>query len=105
MVIRRVNPMSVAKIAGLLYAIIGLVIGALMSLFFMAVGSAMPEEASSHVMGAMFGAGAIVVMPVFYGVLGFVGTAIAALIYNALAGMIGGIEIEIDSVATSAPRV
>ncbi len=34
--------------------------------------------------------------PVFYGVLGFIFTAIACLVYNLLAGWIGGIEVELD---------
>jgi hypothetical protein len=95
MVIKRVVPMSVAKIAGIIYAVIGLILGAFMSLF--AVGGAlfMPEEGAG-VFGAIFGVAAIVVLPIFYGVLGFVGTFIGALIFNAAAGLTGGIELEVQ---------
>ncbi|MEO7191552.1 MAG: hypothetical protein ABI051_10905 [Vicinamibacterales bacterium] len=97
MVIRRVRPMSVAKVAGAVYALIGLLIGALVSLAALAVGTTMPAE--SHfpaALGLLFGAGAIIALPIFYGVMGFVFTAIAAAIYNLVAGVVGGIEIEVD---------
>jgi hypothetical protein len=105
MVIRRVSPISLAKVVGLLYAILGLVFGAFMSLIFTVIGAGAPEGMhSAPFVGMMFGAGAIVILPLFYGVMGFVGAGLAALIYNGLAGMIGGVEIEVDAVAPS-PRV
>jgi hypothetical protein len=98
MVIRRVNPMSVAKVGGALYGLIGLIIGACVSLIFVAVGaSAQSARPGGALVGMLFGAGAIVVMPIFYGVGGFIGAALSALLYNFLAGNIGGIEIEVDT--------
>lgn len=95
MVIKRIGPMSVAKIAGVVYAVIGLVFGAFMSLF--AIGGAMfMPEGQGGMFGALFGVGAIVVLPIFYGGLGFVGTFIGALIFNAAAGVAGGVEIEVQ---------
>ena len=44
----------------------------------------------------MFGAGAIVILPIFYGVLGFVGGAVTALAYNLIAGWTGGLEIDVQ---------
>ncbi len=102
MIIRRVNPMSIAKIAGLLYALMGLIVGVFMSLFFVALGSQMDAAEFGPLGGIFFGAGAIVTLPIFYGVLGFVTTAIAAFIYNLLAGAVGGIEIEVDAVSATA---
>ena len=95
MVIKRIVPMSVAKIAGVIYAVIGLLFGAFMSLF--AIGGAMfMPEGQGGMFGALFGAAAIVVLPIFYGVLGFVATFIGALIFNVAAGVTGGIEIEVQ---------
>ncbi len=37
-------------------------------------------------------------LPVFYGMLGFIMGAIAALVYNILAGMAGGIKFELEGV-------
>jgi hypothetical protein len=95
MVIKRVVPMSVAKIAGVVYAVVGLLFGAFMSLF--AIGGAMfMPEGQGGVFGALLGVAAIVVLPVFYGALGFIGTFIGALIFNAAAGVTGGIEVEVQ---------
>jgi hypothetical protein len=44
----------------------------------------------------MFGVGAIIVLPIFYGVLGVVMGALTAALYNLFAGMFGGIELDIQ---------
>ena len=44
--------------------------------------------------GMMFGFG--ILMPVIYGVFGFVGGIIMAVIYNLIARWIGGIEVEVE---------
>jgi hypothetical protein len=44
----------------------------------------------------LFGAGAVIALPLFYGALGFVTTFLAALLYNAVAGMVGGVELEVQ---------
>jgi len=97
MVIRRVDPLSVGKIAGLLYAIIGLFIGAILSLVTMA-GATFAADAGrgAPIVGLFLGIGAIIVLPVFYGVLGFVFFSIAAMLYNVLAGMVGGVRIDVE---------
>jgi hypothetical protein len=95
MVITRVNPVSAAKVAGLLYVVIGLIAGAFVSLVSMggaALGAASGEDGAMF--GALFGVGAIVLLPIFYGVLGFIGTLIMAWLFNVAAGMVGGVEIE-----------
>ena len=91
MVIRRIGPISCAKIAGVLYAVIGLVLGGIFSLA--ALGGAFPEGGGFPF---IFGAGAIVVLPLFYGCLGFVFTLISAWLYNVLAGLVGGIELDLQ---------
>jgi hypothetical protein len=98
MVIRRVNPLSVAKVAGVLYALMGLLIGGMLSLFFMAVGNGanLSDRPGGAFLGMLFGAGAIVVFPIGYGILGAIIAGISALLYNVVAGMIGGVEIDVD---------
>jgi hypothetical protein len=46
-------------------------------------------------MGALFGVGSILLLPLFYGALGFIGGAISAFVYNLVAGVVGGIELEV----------
>jgi len=96
MTITRVGPLSAAKVAGLLYVVIGLVAGAFVSLFAMAgaaigAGSGNGDGAP---FGALFGVGAIILLPIFYGFFGFVGTLIMAALFNVAAGMVGGIEVD-----------
>ena len=99
MVIRRISPLSAGKIAGALYAIIGLVIGAVFAIIGMlgaAAGAGASEAGMGALPGMIFGVGAIVILPVFYGVLGFVMTAFTAWLYNLMAGLVGGLEIEVE---------
>ena len=102
MVIRRVGVLSAAKLMGLLYAAIGLIVGLLFALFSVLGGGAMMaagagEEAAMGG-GAMMGMGIgfAIVAPIFYGLLGFVGGALSAWLYNIAAGFAGGIEIDVS---------
>ena len=93
-VIKSVGVLSVGKVMGLLYAAIGLIIVP----FFLLI-SAM--QALSGKAGAEFGLAMAIVMtillPVVYGVFGFIGGVIMAFLYNLIAGRIGGIEIDLNS--------
>jgi hypothetical protein len=39
-------------------------------------------------------------MPIFYGCMGFIGGALGAVVYNALAGMMGGLELRLEAKTT-----
>jgi hypothetical protein len=96
MVIRRVGPLSLAKIFGVTYACMGLFFGILFSSvasLFSAFGA---SDSMPPMFGLFFGVGAVIVMPVMYGVMGFVGGAVSAFIYNLVAGWLGGIEIDLQ---------
>ena len=95
MVIKRIGPLSLAKISGTLYAVLGLAFGAIFSVASLAggLGSNTPEGAG---LGALLGAGAIVAFPVLYGGLGFVMSLVVAWLYNILAGAVGGIELDVQ---------
>lgn len=95
MVIKRVGPLSFAKISGTLYAIIGLIIGACVSLVAMLGGFA-GQTTESGMFGAVMGVAAIIVAPIFYGLLGFFTSLIGAALYNVIAGMVGGVEIDVQ---------
>jgi hypothetical protein len=97
MVIKRVNPISAAKIGGVLYGLLGLVIGACVSvvaLLFSGAMAAASDQAGGSTFGMLFGAGAIIIMPIFYGVIGFVMTLISAALYNVASKITGGVEID-----------
>ena len=44
----------------------------------------------------LFGAAAIIVLPIFYGVLGFVFSLIGAALYNVVASVVGGVELDVQ---------
>src|SRR5262245_3209298 len=96
MTITHVGPLSVAKIAGLLGIVVGLIAGALFSLVAMggvAMGGVGSGE-NSALFGLLTGVGAIIVLPIIYGCMAFVMTLIQAALFNVAAGIVGGIEIE-----------
>jgi len=93
MVIKRIGPMSLARISGILYALVGFVIGCAFSVASVVGG--IPQGGPEPPGGMAFGASAVFVLPIAYGFLGFITSLMGAMIYNALAGFIGGIEIEV----------
>ncbi len=105
MTIRRFGVFSVAKIYGLLMFIIGLVIGVIYGLFLILFGAAMSalgpggnEALAGGVSTVVMGLGMMIGFPIFYGLMGFIMGLIGAAVYNAAAGMIGGVKFELEGV-------
>jgi hypothetical protein len=96
MIVKRVGPLSFAKVMGALYVIVGLVFGALVSLLSVVGGAMAPSDESGGMPGMLFGAAAIVILPIFYGVLGFLTSLVGAVLYNVVASAIGGIELDLQ---------
>jgi hypothetical protein len=94
MILRRVGPMSAAKVAGFLYAVVGLFIGAIVALISMTVGSAAMGQSSLPFAG--LGALSIIIFPICYGIIGFVMTLISAAVYNWAAGIVGGVHLDLQ---------
>ncbi len=101
MIIRKIGPLSCAKVSGVLYALMGLILGAIFSLI--SLGTAAAGLDSEGGLGFLFGAAAIIILPIFYGILGFIGGAIGAWLYNLIAGWIGGIEVEFEQDTNQQP--
>lgn len=98
MIIRRLGVMSVAKISAIIAAVVGLLAGFLFFLVSLAGGAAgaMSENDPGMAWISGLGAMAIVVLPILYGVFGFIGGAIQAFVYNLAAKFVGGIKIETE---------
>jgi hypothetical protein len=75
-------------------AIVGLFIDAGLSLVAMVGGLAGSSEGAFG--GVLFGAGAVILLPIMYACFGFVVTFVMAWLYNVLAGLVGGVEIEVQ---------
>jgi hypothetical protein len=97
-VIKRVGVLSLAKVLGVLYAVIGLIIGFIVSVFSLlgAFIGPITHGSPEPLLAALFGVGAIVLFPLMYGVIGFIGGLLVAAIYNGLAHSIGGVELEFE---------
>ena len=99
MVLKRVGVWSAAKLLGVLYAASGLLVGGLFALLSLVGTNWVPEYthgAPPEWLGPMLGVGAVVVLPIFYGLLGLVGGAIGAALFNFVARMVGGLELELE---------
>lgn len=98
MVIKRIGVSSAAAMFGAFNAIMGLLGGALIAVVSLVsagfVGETDPEvPAFVH---AVFGVGAVIILPIFYGIMGVIVGALGAVIYNLLAGVLGGLRIETE---------
>jgi hypothetical protein len=101
--IRKLGILSVAKMDAAIMLVMSLLISIPYGLFIMIFGVAMLNAGGRS--GLAAGGGSIVIgllvmvgLPIMYGVIGFIAGAIGALLYNLFAGMVGGIEIEVENV-------
>jgi len=102
--IKSIGVMSFAKISGLGYFAIGL-LAAPFFLIFGLVGAAAGRQAGVPQFGALFGVVLAIMAPFFYGGMGFITGAIGALVYNLLAGWVGGVEVEFEAVPPVYPVI
>jgi len=84
--VRRFGIFQTAKVMGILYALVGLILLP----FYLLIAAFTPR-------GTGYGIGVAIAIPILYGICGFIFIAIGCAIYNWVAGMVGGIEVELDS--------
>jgi hypothetical protein len=94
MVIRRIEPLSCGKVAGVIYGGVGLVFGVIVSLAALSGGFA-ARDMLGPLTGGIIGVGAIVLVPLFYGAIAFIAGVVGAWLYNLAAGYVGGIEVDL----------
>jgi hypothetical protein len=98
MVIRKVGIGSVVKVSAVLYGLLGLVIGLCFALFAM-IGLGAAAASNEDVpgwLGSIFGLGAVVIFPITYAVMGVIGGVLMAALYNLVAAITGGLEIDVQ---------
>jgi hypothetical protein len=88
--LKRVGILSMGLFCGVTGALMGLLGGAMMFVFSLAAGAGVRGP------GVMLGvgAGALIMAPIMYGILGFIGGCLNAALYNVVAGLSGGIEMD-----------
>lgn len=96
MTVRRIEPISLARITGIIYAIIGLIVALPAGCMAAMVGTGAGEGMFFGGLGILL----VVVYPVVLGVVGLIGGLITALIYNFVAGRFGGVVLEVEHEAT-----
>jgi hypothetical protein len=97
MVLNKIGVFSAGKITAVLYAGLGLIAGVFISMFsFLGAFAGAMSEQEGALIGLFFGVGAVIFLPVFYGIMGFIGGIITALLYNLAAGVIGGLELDLE---------
>ncbi len=97
MELKRVEPLSAAKVVGLMYAGMGLILGLMFSLLMMVGGGLASQlEADTAFPSFLFGGCSALILPIFYGVIGFLGGAFSAWFYNLVAGWIGGLRVTLE---------
>ena len=100
MVITKVGVLSLGKLMGMMYAAIGLLFGVIYALVSIVGGGAMMamggggESAMGGGMMMGLGLAAVIVLPIVYGLLGFIGGLLSALFFNIAAKYAGGLEVE-----------
>lgn len=98
--IRRFGVMKTATVVAIMYMFIVAVFVVPIALIALLVAPSQGSAAGSSVVSiVIFGVVAIFA----YGLIGWVFTAIAAAIYNLAAGWVGGIEVQVESVAPPPP--
>ena len=99
MEVKKVGAWSAAKVMGATYALIGLIFGifvAVAALLGVLGAAAANSGGLAEAIGFGIGGGliGIVVLPIFYGIVGLIFGLISAALYNVVARLVGGIRIE-----------
>lgn len=102
--IRKLGVLSVAKIQALVLLVVSLLISipyGLIIIVYSLFGASMIGGNASFAVGGggvVVGILVMVGLPIFYAIIGFIGGAISALVYNLFSGIVGGIEIEVENI-------
>ena len=101
--IRRFSVVKTATVVALMYMVIVAVFAIPFFLLFAVTGVSVnggPTQAVGNGLSLLLVA---IVAALVYGLIGWVFTAVLCLLYNLVAGWVGGIEVEVDRVEPPAP--
>lgn len=93
--VKRFGVYQTSKVAAIIMFFIALIF----MIPFALIGGIVGGLSGNHFPGFPLGGGFLfIVMPFFYGIIGFIMTALSCLIYNLIAKWTGGIELEFETV-------
>ncbi len=93
--INRIDPVSVGKILGSMYAVMGLFIGMFMGAITMLDGGINRGNGPFGNFGVVLGGMILILAPIGYGLMGFISGVLMSLLYNLAAGFMGGFVLEV----------
>lgn len=105
--IRKIGIFSLAKIYAVMMLVISLLIAIPYGLIIIVIsliggiGTGSQDGLSGLAVGGggvVMGIIVMIMIPVVYAIMGFIAGALCALIYNIFAGIVGGVEIEVENV-------
>jgi len=101
-VIKRVGVLSLGTMCGILSAIMGLIFAliwwmlfSIISFFVESYGGMYGGDYGMDGMMWLGGGMVVIIGPIFYGVIGFIGGIISGALYNLFARWVGGIKVEL----------
>jgi hypothetical protein len=96
MKIRRIGVLSLGKMFAVIYGGLGLLVGLGLAVFSLVGGALLANQqgANAGLPAAFTGIAAVIVLPILYGLAGFIGGIITAALFNFGARLTGGLEIE-----------
>ena len=89
--ITRIEPGQFALMMGATYALLGIVFAII--LFAITAVAVLP---TGNPFGGMARGMGIVLFPIIYGVIGYIGGLVGAFVYNLVAGTVGGIKVTVS---------
>ena len=89
--LKHVGVLSCAVVLGVLYALLGLILGGMMAMVGGVAGAAAGAEAFKAFGGS--GIAMVFILPIIYGLMGFIGGSIMVLLYNLVAKINGGLKL------------
>lgn len=89
--ITKMEVLSVGKVYALSMAFLGFIAG----IFVALITTAFNTYERGGMLGPNLGYASVILFPVFYAIIGFIAGIIGAAIYNLIARLVGGIEIEL----------
>lgn len=93
--VRRFRVLTVAKVAGVIYAAMGILF---IPIAFIFVAVSLTQSGGAGVGGVVGGIFIAIIAPIAYGTMGFIMGGLSAWLYNKVADRVGGIEILLEDV-------
>jgi hypothetical protein len=95
--LKKIGVLSAGKMGAGVFGAMGVIIGVIYAAIgFVAGGVAMAGGEEGGMLGFALGAGAIILMPLIYIVLGFLYGLFVSFVFNLVAGHLGGVELWLD---------